>query len=476
MPSEKSILVWLRRDLRIQDNLVLKAAAGSGGPVIPVFIGTEDLRLGSASRWWLQYSLKELHRDLLAGGSRLILRKGDALQVLTALIKETRAGAVLWDKSFEPVQRKTDAKIRACLTRQGIVCEETQDALLFDPARILNQQGTPFKVFTPFWNHCLSLKEPAAPEKFSVKLPAPSSWPRSLSPEKFGPISYARWAKKMKPFWQPGSRGALKALSEFLDGKLEGYPEGRDLPAIDGTSRLSPYLHFGEISVREVWHRTQMQRASDRRPGTGRAAEAFLRQIVWREFAHYQLFHFPEMVTKPFRKEFFKFTWKKNEKSCRAWQKGMTGYPLVDAGMRQLSKTGWMHNRVRMIAASFLVKDLLQSWQEGAAWFMKTLADASLANNTFGWQWVAGCGADAAPYFRIFNPVLQGKKFDPKGDYVRRWVPELSGIPERWIHEPWRAPREVHARAGVRLGRDYPFPVVDHEAARRRALVAYRRI
>ena len=476
MPSEKPILVWLRRNLRVHDNLVLKTAAGRGGPVIPVFIGTEDLRVGSASRWWLQHSLKELHRDLLAGGLRLILRKGDALQVLTALIKETRAGAVLWDKSFEPVQRKADARIRARLTRQGIACEETQDALLFDPARILNKLGIPFKVFTPFWSHCLSLKEPAAPAKFSAKLPAPSSWPRSLSPAKFKLIPCAKWAKKMEPFWQPGSRGALKALRKFLDGKLENYPEGRDLPALDGTSRLSPHLHFGEISVREVWHRTQKQRASDRRPGTGRVAEAFLRQIVWREFAHYQIFHFPKTVTEPLRKEFLKFKWKKNAKSCRAWQKGMTGYPLVDAGMRQLWKTGWMQNRVRMIAASFLVKDLLQPWREGAVWFMETLVDADLANNTFGWQWIAGCGADAVPYFRIFNPVLQGKKFDPEGDYVRRWVPELSELPVRWIHEPWLVPREVLARASIELGRDYPFPVVDHAAARRRALHVYSKI
>ena len=476
MPSKKPTLVWLRRNLRVHDNLVLAAAAAREGPVIPVFIWTDELAAGSASRWWLADSLKVLLRDLLARGSWLILRKGDALEVLMVLIRETGAGAVLWDKSFEPTQQKADERIRIRLARKGIACGEWNDSLLFDPARILNKQGTPFKVFTPFWNHCLSLEEPAAPVKSPAKLSAPFRWPRSAALASLGLMPRAKWIRKLEPFWRPGSQSTLKELRKFLNGKIENYPTERDHPATEGTSRLSPHFHFGEISVREVWRETQKHRALDRRPGVARSAEAFLRQIVWREFAHYQLFHFPKTVSKPLRKEFSKFKWMKDARSLEVWRRGMTGYPIVDAGMRQLWAMGWMHNRVRMIAASFLVKDLLQDWREGAAWFMDTLVDADLANNTFGWQWVAGCGADAAPYFRIFNPVLQGEKFDPQGDYVRRWIPELSNVPARFIHAPWRAPAEVLTKAGVRLGKDYPASVVDHDAARKRALLVYHRM
>jgi deoxyribodipyrimidine photo-lyase len=443
---------------------------------VPVFIGTQELSAGGASQWWLGHSLKELCRSFLSKGSRLILRKGEARQVLAALIKETGARAVLWDKSFEPSQRKIDERVREGLTREGIFCEAINDSLLFDPARILNKQGTPFKVFTPFWNHCLSLDEPAAAQGALLGLRAPARWPRSEKSDAFGLSSRAKWAGKLDPFWQPGSPGAFQVLRKFLSGKIEDYTARRDQPGTEGTSRLSPHLHFGEISVRRVWHAVRKNMASNRRPGRVRDSEAFLRQIVWREFAHYQLYHFPETVSQPLRKEFSGFKWKKDAKTLRAWQKGMTGYPVVDAGMRQLWRSGWMHNRVRMIAASFLVKDLLQDWQAGAAWFMETLVDADLANNTFGWQWVAGCGADAAPYFRIFNPVLQGERFDPAGDYVRRWVPELSKVPDRFIHAPWRAPAEVLAKAGVHLGKDYPFSIVDHDAARKRALFVYHRM
>jgi len=454
----------------------LKTAAGRFKSVLPVFILEDPSILDIASGGWLERSLENLKKDLVARGSRLILRKGHAFKVLTSLVNETGAGAVLWDKSFEPAQRKADDVIRKELTRSGILCDTLNDALLFDPARILNKQGTPFKVFTPFWNHCLSLKEPAVPVKLPARLAAPSKWPYSETMKGLGLGQRAAWMKKMAPFWKPGARGAAATLRRFLNGKIENYPAERDRPATDGTSKLSPHLHFGEISARQIWDEVHKNRAADHGPGVGRASEAFLRQLVWREFAYYQLFHFPETVSSPLRKEFSRFKWKKDAQSLRKWQKGLTGYPLVDAGMRQLWRTGWMHNRVRMIVASFLVKDLLISWQEGAAWFMETLVDADLANNTFGWQWVAGCGADAAPYFRIFNPILQGKKFDPQGDYVRRWVPELSKVPEGFIHTPWQAPREVLAKAGIRLGKDYPAPIVDHGAARKRALFVYYRM
>lgn len=469
-------LVWLRRNFRVEDNLSLKAATDRGDPVIPVFILEEKPLMGSAARWWLAHSLRGLQKSLRRRGLRLILRKGDPLKVLESLIKEAGAGAVFWDRSFEPVQRAIDEKIRSLLRSRGISCEAVNDVLLFDPARIVNKQGTPFKVFTPFWNHCLSLEDPLVPVKLPARFSAPAVWPRSEKIESMGFEPREKWAAKMEPFWKPGATGGLTALRKFLSGGIEEYPCGRDHLAEEGTSKLSPHLHFGEVSTRQVWHEARRNAVSNRRTGMARASEAFLRQIVWREFAHYQLFHFPETVSAPLRKEFSRFSWKKDMRLLRAWQKGETGYPVVDAGMRQLWKTGWMHNRARMIVASFLVKDLLIDWREGAAWFMETLVDADLANNTFGWQWVAGCGADAAPYFRIFNPMLQGGKFDPAGAYVRRWVPELSKVPARYIHAPWKAPAQVLAKAGVRIGKTYPEPVVDHDAARKRALFVYSRM
>jgi deoxyribodipyrimidine photo-lyase len=410
------------------------------------------------SRWWLERSLQELDRDLRALGSRLILRKGEAVKALLALIKESKAGAILWDESFEPEQRKKDAKIRSILAQKGIFCDSINDSLLFNPARIFNQQGKPFKVFTPFWNHCLSLTEPSAPLQSCGKWIAPSVWPRSEKIRDLKLVPEGKWPRKLAMFWDPGSRGASTALRVFLKKKIKDYPIQHNYPAVNGTSGLSPHLHFGEISIREVWHKTRKHAASDRRPGSARSSEAFLRQLVWREFSYYLLYHFPGTVSRPLRKEFSKFPWKTNRRVLRAWQKGGTGYPIVDAGMRQLWGSGWMHNRVRMIVASFLVKDLLQPWQTGAAWFMDTLADADLANNTFGWQWTAGCGADAAPYFRIFNPVLQGEKFDPAGDYIRQWVPELATLPCPWIFRPWEAPEAVlrgpgGADAGAARGR-----------------------
>jgi len=391
-------------------------------------------------------------------------------------VKETGAGEVFWDQSFEPARQKADAKIRMQFARRGIPCAAINDALLFAPATLRNKKGTPFKVFTPFWHHCLSLEEPATPVMLPRLIPAPSCWPWSEDLKISKSAAKASKASKMGRYWDPGSGAALQVLRRFLKESVAGYPLNRDRPSAEGTSRLSPYLHFGEISVRQIWHAIQRHRVSDRSPGGVRASEAFLRQLVWREFAHHMLFHFPQTVSEPLRKEFAAFKWRKDPRLLRSWQKGETGYPIVDAGMRELRATGWMHNRVRMIAASFLVKDLQIDWREGAAWFNNTLVDADLANNTFGWQWVAGCGADAAPYFRIFNPVLQGLRFDPQGNYVRRWIPELSKVPSRFIHDPGHVSQEVLAKAGVSLGKVYPSPVVDHEGARRRALFAYARL
>jgi deoxyribodipyrimidine photo-lyase len=272
----------------------------------------------------------------------------------------------------------------------------------------------------------------------------------------------------------PGEKGAVAMLARFLDEGIAGYPENRDRPDLPGTSRLSPHLHFGEISSRQVWHAVTARTVSDPSRGVERGAQAFLRQLGWREFAHHLLHHFPETPEQPLREEFAAFPWRYDGKALSAWQRGETGYPIVDAGMRELLGTGWMHNRVRMIVASFLVKDLLLPWQEGAKWFLGTLFDADLANNTLGWQWVAGCGADAAPFFRVFNPMGQGRRYDPQGDYVRKWVPELADLPSKWIQCPWQAPEDVLSDAGVTLGKTYPRPMIDHAAARERALKAWR--
>ncbi len=475
-PADKPSLVWLRRNLRLDDNRALIAAAERGGAVIPFFIFGDDLDPASAGHWWLEHSLQAFQRDLRSARSRLILRSGDPAKVIPALVEETGAAAVFWDASFEPAQRRADERLSVILAREGVLGRSFHDGLLRDPAELLTKQGTPFKVFTPFWNHCLSRGEPSAPQKSPAFFRAPRVWPRSETCDERRCARALKWAVKMEPWWKPGEAGAWEHFRSFLGEKLGDYREGRDRPAEDGTSRLSPHLHFGEISVRRIWQEMQRHRAKDRRPGSARASEAFLRQILWREFAAGLLFHFPKTVNEPLRESFGKFEWKQDPQRLRAWQKGMTGYPIVDAGMRQLWATGWMHNRVRMIAASFLVKDLLIDWKKGAAWFMETLVDADLGNNTFGWQWVAGCGADAAPYFRIFNPVLQGEKFDPEGTYVRRWVPELAKAPKRFVHAPWKAPREVLDEAGVQLGRDYPAPIVDHDAARKRALLLYFRM
>lgn len=489
MNSQKPTLVWFRNNLRTYDNAVLKAAIERGSPIIPIyFLETKrDSRRShrseifvhfpqGASRLWLYHSLNSFQQELSKLGSRLVLLEGDPFKVFERVIRETGSGALYWDRSYEPYGRKRDEVLGQHLKRRGVFCASFNDTLLFDPSKILTREGTPFKVFTAFWNHCSGLTESEQPIQMPRPLPVPSHWPKSKRLEDLGLRVQAAWSEKIESFWQPGCEGAQKSWHKFLKNKLKNYSYYRNEPSIQGTSRLSPYLHFGEISARSIWYEVNQSMSRYRKAGIFREAEAFLRQIVWREFAYYLLYHFPKTVDQSLKKEFKKFKWRKDVALFHAWQKGQTGYPIVDAGMRELWATGWMHNRVRMIVASFLVKDLLQSWQEGARWFWDTLVDADLANNTFGWQWTAGCGADAAPYFRIFNPVLQGEKFDSAGNYVRRWIPELSKVPKRFIHQPWNAPSEVLIKAGVRFGRDYPERIVDHDQARKRALFAYARI
>jgi deoxyribodipyrimidine photo-lyase len=498
------VLLWFRNDLRLADNPALLAALQGGRPVVPVFIWAPDEEKpwtpGGASKWWLHQSLRALENNLQKAGSRLLRRRGPTLETLLKLAKETGAGSVFWNRRYEPAVIARDQKIKTALRSHGLESDSFNAALLHEPWTIQNQSKKPFQVFTPFWNHCLTLPGPIQPSVAPAQIPGPARWPHSLALPKLELEPRLPWADGFKPCWQPGESGAQARLQSFLRGALSQYSHQRDHPALPGTSRLSPHLHFGEIGPRQIWHGLRatlnpVSSASSTR--SGQAADEtrskdkrsrpvmshadwrdsqFLTELGWREFAHHLLYHFPKTPSQPLRREFESFPWHTNPQFLQAWQKGQTGYPLVDAGLRELWTTGWMHNRVRMVVASFLVKDLLLSWTEGAAWFWDTLVDADLAQNTLGWQWTAGCGADAAPYFRVFNPISQGEKFDPEGGYVRRWCPELARIPDNYLHHPWEAPPAVLAQAGVELGRNYPSPIVSHAIAREVALEAYAKM
>lgn len=471
---------WLRLDLRLADNPALEAAAQCGGPVVPVFIWSPDEEgpwpPGGASKWWLHQSLAALDIRLREVGSRLVIRHGPALATLRALVEETGARAVFWNRRYEPAVFSREAPVRESLRGDGCAAESFNAALLHEPWTIQNQSGKLFQVFTPFWRRCLTQPDPPKPRPAPRKLPAPAKWPQSIPLDELELEPRIPWADGLRAAWQPGERGAAANLRRFLAHAFEEYPERRNRPDVIGTSRLSPHLHFGEISPRQIWHGLARKAEQRAWPTEQWRGSQFLAEVGWREFAHHLLFHFPHTPTEPLRAGFKKFPWRNNGPLLHAWQKGRTGYPIVDAGMRELWTTGWMHNRVRMIVASFLVKDLLLPWQEGARWFWDTLVDADLAQNTLGWQWTAGCGADAAPYFRIFNPGSQGEKFDPHGDYVRRWCPELAKLPGEWIHQPQKAPPAILRAAGVELGRTYPLPIVSHAIAREVALDAYARI
>jgi deoxyribodipyrimidine photo-lyase len=471
-------IVWLRLDLRLADNPALMAAVERGKPVIPIFIWAPEEEgewpPGAASRWWLHQSLAAFHSSLRAHGSRLVIRRGPTLETLRGLVKETGARAIFWNRRYEPAVIARDARVREALRGDGLKVESFNAALLHEPWTIQNKSGKPFQVFTPFWKNYLEQTDPAQPLHAPGNIPAPPRWLKSLTLDELELEPKINWVEGLRAAWQPGEAGALKNLKQFLTDGFGNYSVQRNRPDIAGTSRLSPHLHFGEISPRQIWHAVRSH-AGSRGLKSWRASQ-FLAEIGWREFAHHLLFHFPQTSVEPLRREFRQFPWQNNPDRLRVWQKGHTGFPIVDAGMRELWKTGWMHNRVRMIVASFLVKDLLLPWQEGARWFWDTLVDADLAQNTLGWQWTAGCGADAAPYFRVFNPVSQGEKFDPQGDYIRRWCPELAKLPAKWIHQPDKAPLEILRSAGVELGHTCPRPIVNHAAARKIALDAFARI
>ncbi|MEZ5492300.1 MAG: deoxyribodipyrimidine photo-lyase [Gammaproteobacteria bacterium] len=470
--SDKTVLLWLRQDLRTRDNPALLAAAAAGR-VLPVYIvdesGQDTWPMGEAGRWWLHQSLSDLNGTL---HNRLWMFRGDPEVILPELAAEHGAEAVYWNRCYEPWRTARDGRLKKTLQEAGLEVTSSNGSLLWEPWEVLKADDTPYKVFTPYFTKgCRQAAEPRLPLKSPEELSlADCSQPHSRIDD-LGLMPARDWYTSLDEAWQPGENGAAERLEKFLSSGLELYKKGRDFPALEAVSRLSPYLHFGEISPNQAWYRVQQEMQAR---GLEVQGEHFQRELGWREFSYSLLYHFPHLPRQNLQKKFDSFPWHDNPDAFHQWCRGMTGYPIIDAGMRELWQTGYMHNRVRMIVASFLVKNLLIHWHRGEDWFWDCLVDADLANNSASWQWVAGCGADAAPYFRIFNPVTQGLKFDPQGEYVRRFVPEIADLPDKYIHDPSSAPAGVLTAAGVVLGKTYPQAMVDLRESRLRALEAFK--
>jgi deoxyribodipyrimidine photo-lyase len=477
--SDSPVIVWFRQDLRLVDNPALAAAVDSGRPVLPFYLLDDETpgrwRPGGASRWWLHHSLAALADDLVGRGAPLLLRRGRADDVLPALAAETGAAAVYWNRCYEPSAVARDTALKTTLKDAGVEARSFNASLLVEPWQIETGSGGPYKVFTPFWKAARATLDPPPPAPAPECIAGVDGLPAGDRLYDWALLPTAPdWAGGLRDAWQPGEAGARARFQAFLDEDIAGYADDRDRPDRAVTSRLSPHLHWGEMGPRQLWHAAMHRVGSGAGAPLQKAIDKFLSEVGWREFAHHLLFHFPDLPEENWKHAFDGFGWRDDPDALRAWQRGRTGYPLVDAGMRELWATGWMHNRVRMVAASFLIKHLLVDWRAGADWFWDTLVDADLANNAASWQWVAGCGADAAPYFRIFNPVAQGEKFDPDASYIRRWVPELARLPDAYVHRPWDTPADVCRAAGFVPGESYPPPIVDHAVARGRALAAYQ--
>lgn len=481
MSETQGCVVWLRNDLRLHDNPALEWALGQDGPVTLLYVLDDQSpghwKLGGASRWWLHHSLQALSKDVEKRGGVLVLRKGKAETVVPAVVEEAKAKAIAWTRRYTPWGMAVDTALKERFTKDGIEATSHQGALLFEPWTVATKGGDPYKVFTPFERACRKVGAPGPLASISSRKHWQSTNVKSDALESWGLLpTKPDWAGGLRDAWKPGEANAVEDLKTFLDDSIVGYGDDRNRPDRPGTSRLSPRLHWGELSPHRIWHAVVARQSDGQKTNADKGAESFLRELIWREFTHHVLFHFPNVPDEPLRPEFAAFPWRRDAEALKAWKFGRTGYPIVDAGMRQLRETGWMHNRVRMIVGSFLVKDLLIAWQVGERWFWDELVDADLGNNTIGWQWVAGCGPDAAPYFRVFNPLTQGETYDRDGDYVRRFVPELAKLPSAWIHKPADAPEDVLEKAGVRLGETYPRPIVEHKSARERALAAFGRI
>ncbi len=482
--SRSPAIVWFRDDLRLADHPALHAAAVSGRPILCLYVHdakSEGLRLlGGATKWWLHGALAYLGEALAAKGGELTILCGAATPIIERLAADIEAGAVYWNRRYDAAGRAVDTKLKAALKERGILAESFNANLLREPWSVLNKANAPFRVFSAYWRAACGQGEPEppldAPRKLTFyALPKRLRAPCVLLDELEFRSKKPDWAAGLRKTWEPGEKPAHKRLHRFLTKSLATYADKRDRPDETSTSQLSPYLRFGHISPRQIWHAAHHAGATGALEATEKDTEKFLYELGWREFSYQLLFYNPELARQNLQSRFDAMPWRRDPAALRAWQRGETGYPIVDAGMRQLWATGWMHNRVRMIAASFLIKHLLIDWRAGEAWFWDTLVDADAANNAASWQWVAGSGADAAPYFRIFNPTLQGEKFDPDGTYVKRFLPELAKLPPTLIHKPWKADAKQLAAAGVTLGKTYPHPIVDHDTARRRALDSFRR-
>ena len=472
--NEDIIIFWFRQDLRIVDNPGLSKSLKSD-KVLPIYIlddtNSNDFAMGAASRWWLHNSLRELNKNL---DNKLSLYKGDPLEILESLSSRFNIKGIFWNRCYEPWRIERDKKIKSKFIEKDIIVETFNSALLWEPWEILKSDNTPYKVFTPYYRKgCLMSEAPRKP------LSAPNlntlfeDKENILQLDDLNLLPRIKWYKEMEKLWEPGEKGAHKKLESFLSDGLLGYKEGRNFPSKKNVSQLSAHMHFGEISPNQVWHRAKLKKDL---PGIEKDLDHFLSELGWREFSYNLLFHFPELPRENLQKKFDNFPWIDNEILFDKWKKGLTGYPIVDAGMRELWQTGYMHNRVRMIVGSFLVKNLLLHWHKGEKWFWDCLIDADLASNSASWQWVAGSGADAAPYFRIFNPILQGKRFDPDGSYIKKFIPELEQLPSKYLFSPWEAPIEVLSEANIELGSDYPEPIVDLIKSRDRALEAFSTI
>jgi deoxyribodipyrimidine photo-lyase len=469
--SDNINIFWFRQDLRLSDNPGLIAAAQNSS-VIPIYIldedSAKDLKMGSASKWWLHHSLRKLNESL---SGRLNFYIGDSQTIISNIVKQHKVKNIYWNRCYEPWRIKQDTNIKAYFHQQNIQCKSFNGSLLWEPWEIKKNDGTVYKVFTPFYrNGCLKASNPREP------LPPPtlnilkdSSNSTNLDDLKLLPS--INWHDFMEKTWHIGEEAAKLRLMEFIEEGLDGYKEQRNYPNKKNVSRLSPYLHFGEISPNQVWHSAMLH---GQIKNLTIDLDHFCSELGWREFSYYLLYHFPELPYKNFQDKFDNFPWITDEKLLKAWQQGKTGYPIVDAGMRELWSTGYMHNRVRMIVGSFLVKNLLIHWHHGERWFWDCLIDADLASNSASWQWIAGSGADAAPYFRIFNPVLQGEKFDALGQYTKKYIPELNNLPNKYLFTPWLAPISILNEANIKLGYDYPNPIIDIDSSRKRALEAYK--
>ncbi|WP_213741937.1 deoxyribodipyrimidine photo-lyase [Bradyrhizobium sp. dw_411] len=481
-PCQSSLpcIVWFRDDLRLSDHPALHAASKTGRPVICLYVLDEPSRvpnmrpLGGAVCWWLAQSLRALQERLATAGASLLLRRGPAAKIIAELARTTGADAVFWNEIAQAPELKIAGQVEAALKEIGVAAQSFPGDLLAAPASIRNKENRGLRVFTPFWRRVQALGDPPKPLPAPKRLsPGPDVAGDALESWRLEPTK-PDWAGGLRENWTPGELNAQRRLKEFLAGDVAGYASRRDRLDDTGTSRLSSHLRFGEISPRQVWYSAHF--AAAERPAHSADIDKFLSELGWRDFCRHLLFDVPDLATRNLQPSFDAFPWRHDDQALQAWQRGQTGYPVVDAGMRELWHTGVMHNRVRMVAASFLVKHLLIDWRAGEQWFWDTLVDADAGSNPANWQWVAGCGADAAPYFRVFNPILQGEKFDPDGAYVRRWVPELAALPANLIHQPWTAaPLELKG-AGIDLGKTYPEPIVDHKIGRERALKAYAKV